>query len=49
MAQSQNERRGYGRNWKRWLWIYLAAAVVIYGVIYLILQSGGGAGGGFYG
>jgi hypothetical protein len=49
MAQSQNERRGYGRNWKRWLWIYLAAAVVIYGVIYLILQSGGGSGGGFYG
>jgi hypothetical protein len=49
MGQSQNERRGYGRNWKRWLWIYLAAAVVIYGVIYLILQSGGGSGGGFYG
>ena len=46
MAQSANTKRGYGRSWKRWLWVYLVAAVVIYGLIYLILQSGGGSGGG---
>jgi preprotein translocase subunit SecG len=46
MAESRNEKRGYGRSWKRWLLIYLAVAVVIYGLVYLIQQSGGGSGGG---
>jgi hypothetical protein len=50
MAQSRNEKRGYGRSWKRWILISLAVAVVIYGLVYLILQSGGGSsGGGLYG
>lgn len=48
MSESSG-KRSYGRNWKKWLVIYLAAAVVVYGLIYLILQSGGGPGGGLYG
>ena len=35
------DRRSYGRNWKKWL--------LIYGVVYLILQAGNGSGGGLYG
>jgi hypothetical protein len=46
MAGSRNEKRGYGRSWKRWVLIYLAVSVVIYGLVYLILRSGGGSGGG---
>ena len=38
-------KQSYGRNWKKWLLIYLAVGAVIYGVVYLILQSGGGSGG----
>ena len=49
MSASQQNDRGYGRRWKKWLVIYLVAAVLIYGLIYLILQSGGGSGGGLYG
>jgi hypothetical protein len=48
MAESSGKRR-YSRNWKKWVVIYLAAAVVVYGLIYLILQSGDGSGGGLYG
>jgi hypothetical protein len=48
MAESSG-KRSYGRNWKKLVVIYLAAAVVVYGLIYLILQSGDGAGGGLYG
>jgi hypothetical protein len=48
------EQRGYGeggwrKNWKKWLLIYAGAAIVLYGVIYLLLQAGGGSGGGLYG
>ena len=46
MAQSRRTDGGYGRRWKRWLVIYLA--VLIYGLVYLILQSGGSSGGGLY-
>jgi hypothetical protein len=44
------EPRRYGRNWKRLVVIYLVAAAIVYGIVYLALQSGGaGAGGGLYG
>jgi hypothetical protein len=48
MADQRSEQRGYGwkKNWKKWLLIYAGAAVVIYGVIYLLLQAGAGSGGG---
>jgi hypothetical protein len=45
MAKPGGKRRGYGRSWKRWVAIYLVAGAVIYGVIYLVLQSGSGSGG----
>ena len=48
MAQSRRTDGGYGRRWKRWLVIYLAAGVLIYGLVYLILQSGGSSGGGLF-
>jgi hypothetical protein len=42
--------RGYGRSWKRWLVIYLIAGAIVYGIVYLVLQAGGGgSGGGLYG
>jgi hypothetical protein len=49
MAQARKHDGGYGRRWKKWLAIYVIAGVLIYGLIYLILQSGGGSGGGLYG
>ena len=36
----------YGRNWKKWVAIYVVAGLVIYGLVYLILTAGGGGGGG---
>ena len=45
MDGSHGTKRNYGRNWKKWLLIYVAAAIVIYGVIYLVLQAGSGGGG----
>jgi hypothetical protein len=49
MAEPRRETGGYGRRWKKWLVIYVVAGVLIYGLVYLILQSGGGSGGGLYG
>jgi hypothetical protein len=49
MEKPEKENRRYGRNWRKWLWIYLAIGAVIYLVIFLILQgSGGSSGGGLY-
>ena len=48
MTQARKHDGGYRRSWKKWLAIYLAAGVVIYGLIYLILKSGGSSGGGLY-
>jgi hypothetical protein len=48
MAEPRRETGGYGRRWKKWLVIYLVAGAVIYGLVYLILQSGGSSGGGLY-
>jgi hypothetical protein len=43
-------KSGYGRSWKRWLAIYLAAGAVVYLIAYLVFfaDGGGGGGGGFY-
>ncbi len=49
MEESRSSKRGYGRNWKKWVLISLAVGAVIYGVVYVALQSGGGSGGGLYG
>jgi hypothetical protein len=38
---------GYGRKWKKWLWIYLAIAAVVYFIVFLVFFHHGGAGGGF--
>jgi hypothetical protein len=48
MAEPRRETGGYGRRWKKWLVIYLVAGALIYGLVYLILQAGGGSGGGLY-
>jgi hypothetical protein len=46
--QEQDQRQGYGGRWKRWLLIYLGAAVVIYAIVYFAFfyHSGGYGGGG---
>jgi hypothetical protein len=49
MAEHRGDTGGYGRRWKKWLVIYVVAGALIYGIVYLILQSGGGSGGGLYG
>lgn len=38
---------GYGRRWRKWLWLYLAAAAVAYLVVYLVFFHHGGGGGSF--
>ncbi len=40
-------KRSYGGKWKKWLVIYLAAGAVVYGIVFLLLHSGG-SGGGLY-
>ncbi len=37
---------GYGRKWKKWLAIYVAAGLVAYLVVYLLFFARGGSGGG---
>jgi hypothetical protein len=37
MAQSA----GYGRNWKKWLAIYVAVAAVAYLIVYLVFFANG--------
>ena len=43
---------GYGRNWKKWLAIYLVAGGVAYLIVYLVffahIFAGSGGGGGLY-
>lgn len=41
-------KSSYGRNWKKWILIYLAVAVVVYLIVYFVFfhSSGGGSGGG---
>jgi hypothetical protein len=45
MQDSRGDKSRYGRNWKKWVLIYIGVAAVIYAVVYLILQSGNGSGG----
>jgi hypothetical protein len=49
LAEHRRNTGGYGRSWRKWLVIYVAAGALIYGLVYLILRSGGGSGGGLYG
>ena len=46
--QEQDQKQGYGGRWKKWLLIYLGAAVVIYAIVYFVFfyHSGGYGGGG---
>ena len=37
---------GYGRKWRKWLAIYVAAGVVVYLFVYLVFFAHGGGGGG---
>jgi hypothetical protein len=39
-------RRRLAEALEAWVPIYAGAALVIYGVIYLLVQAGGGSGGG---
>jgi hypothetical protein len=49
VEKPRDQKRSYGRNWRKWLLIYLAVGAVLYLVIFLILQGGGGSsGGGLY-
>jgi hypothetical protein len=41
------ENTGYGRNWKKWLAIYLVAGAIVYLIIYLVFFTHGGSGGGY--
>jgi len=43
MAQKSS---GYGRNWKKWLTIYLVIGTIAYFVVYLLFFTGGGGAGG---
>jgi hypothetical protein len=38
--------RSYGRNWKKWIAIYVIAAAVVYLVVYLLFFAHGSSGGG---
>lgn len=48
MAQTE---AGYSRKWKKWVAIYLAIAVVVYLIAFLVFfnHGGGGGGGGGFG
>jgi hypothetical protein len=38
----EEKRSGYGRNWRKWLLIYVAVGAVVYLLIYLIFLRDGG-------
>jgi hypothetical protein len=44
--QEDKPQSGYRSNWKKWVAIYLVAGAVIYLVIYLAINAGGGGYGG---
>ncbi|MEX2012300.1 MAG: hypothetical protein WD970_00895 [Patescibacteria group bacterium] len=33
------DQKGYGSNWKKWLWIYIVVGLVVYGAIYFYSAS----------
>lgn len=48
-APSPKPSKGYGKRplW-HWILLYIVAAVIIYGLVYLVFfHKGGGMGGGF--
>ncbi|MBI4948188.1 hypothetical protein HY844_01340 [Candidatus Berkelbacteria bacterium] len=35
-----NEKKGYGSgDWKKWVWIYVIIAIVLYGAIYVYYKN----------
>jgi hypothetical protein len=47
MAQQHTPSSGYGGTWKKWIWVYLVAAAVIYGIVYFaFMRDSGGSGSG---
>ena len=42
-----NGSSGYGRNWKKWLAIYLVVGGIVYALVYLVFIRGG-SGSGIY-
>jgi hypothetical protein len=40
-------KKSYGRSWKKWLAIYLAVGAVAYLIIYLVFFTHGSGGGGY--
>jgi hypothetical protein len=45
MAENRETKRGYGRNWKRLVAIYLAVGAVVYLLVFLALRASDGSGG----
>jgi hypothetical protein len=45
-----NKSTNYGRSWKKWVAIYVAAGAVVYLAVYLLFfaHGSGGSGGGLY-
>ncbi len=33
---------GYGRNWRKWILIYVIVAAVVYGLVWLLFLRDGG-------
>lgn len=42
----EETRSGYGKNWLRWVLIYLVVGGIGYAIIYFAFLAGGDAGGG---
>jgi len=42
MAGQEPDKGGYGRNWGRYLLIYLIVGVVVYLLVWLLFFRGGG-------
>jgi hypothetical protein len=40
-------KKGYGRSWKKWLAIYVAVGAVAYLIIYFVFFAHSGGGGGY--
>jgi len=40
-------KKGYGRSWKKWLAIYVAVGAVAYVIIYFVFFAHGSGGGGY--
>jgi len=46
MSQQQTaDRKGYGKKWKKWLAIYVAAGAVAYLILYFVFFFHHGSGG----